>query len=45
MLHVAISPKDQVMEGKKAVLTCESDAYPPVFRYAWFDWKNQNLSI
>ncbi|XP_045844627.1 B-cell receptor CD22 isoform X3 [Meles meles] len=43
MLHVAISPKDQVMEGKKAVLTCESDAYPPVFRYAWFDWKNQNL--
>ncbi|XP_032698103.1 B-cell receptor CD22 isoform X2 [Lontra canadensis] len=43
MLRVAISPKDQVMEGKKAVLTCESDANPPVFLYTWFDWKNQNL--
>ncbi|XP_059237732.1 B-cell receptor CD22 isoform X1 [Mustela nigripes] len=43
MLHVAISPKDQVMEGKKAILTCESDANPPVLQYTWFDWKNQNL--
>ncbi|XP_004417154.1 PREDICTED: B-cell receptor CD22 isoform X3 [Odobenus rosmarus divergens] len=43
MLRVAISPKDQVMEGKKAVLTCESDANPPIFQYTWFDWKNQNL--
>ncbi|XP_032179499.1 B-cell receptor CD22 isoform X3 [Mustela erminea] len=43
MLHVAISPKDQVMEGKKAILTCENDANPPVLQYTWFDWKNQNL--
>nr|XP_025710220.1 B-cell receptor CD22 isoform X2 [Callorhinus ursinus] len=43
MLRVAISPKDQVMEGKKAVLTCESDANPPIFQYTWFDWNNQNL--
>ncbi|XP_030881131.1 B-cell receptor CD22 isoform X2 [Leptonychotes weddellii] len=43
MLHVAISPKDQVVEGKKAVLTCESDANPPIFQYTWFDWNNQNL--
>ncbi|XP_008710317.1 B-cell receptor CD22 isoform X4 [Ursus maritimus] len=42
-LRVAISPKDQVMEGKKAVLTCESDANPPIFQYTWFDWNNQNL--
>lgn len=31
------------MEGKKAVLTCESDANPPIFQYTWFDWNNQNL--
>nr|XP_035964438.1 B-cell receptor CD22 isoform X2 [Halichoerus grypus] len=43
MLRVAISPKDQVVEGKKAVLTCESDANPPIFQYTWFDWNNQNL--
>ncbi|XP_011225368.1 B-cell receptor CD22 isoform X2 [Ailuropoda melanoleuca] len=42
-LRVAISPKEQVMEGKKAVLTCESDANPPIFQYTWFDWNNQNL--
>ncbi|XP_070254153.1 B-cell receptor CD22 isoform X3 [Myotis yumanensis] len=42
-LRVSISPKDSVMEGKKAVLTCESDANPPVSRYTWFDWNNQNL--
>ncbi|XP_040302074.1 B-cell receptor CD22 isoform X5 [Herpailurus yagouaroundi] len=42
-LRVSIGPKDQVMEGKKAVLTCEGDANPPIFQYSWFDWKNQNL--
>ncbi|XP_014392065.1 PREDICTED: B-cell receptor CD22 isoform X1 [Myotis brandtii] len=42
-LRVSISPKDSVMEGKKAVLTCESDANPPISRYTWFDWNNQNL--
>nr|XP_036877473.1 B-cell receptor CD22 [Manis javanica] len=41
-LHVSISPKE-VMEGKKAVLTCESDANPPISQYTWFDWNNQNL--
>ncbi|XP_036296985.1 B-cell receptor CD22 isoform X2 [Pipistrellus kuhlii] len=42
-LWVSISPKDRVMEGKKAVLTCESDANPPIYQYNWFDWDNQNL--
>ncbi|KAF6076864.1 CD22 molecule [Phyllostomus discolor] len=42
-LRVSISPKDSVMEGKKAVLMCESDANPPISRYTWFDWNNQNL--
>uniref|UniRef100_A0A8C9K2J2 B-cell receptor CD22 n=1 Tax=Panthera tigris altaica TaxID=74533 RepID=A0A8C9K2J2_PANTA len=42
-LRVSIGPKDKVMEGKKAVLTCEGDANPPIFQYSWFDWKNQNL--
>ncbi|XP_036985419.2 B-cell receptor CD22 isoform X4 [Artibeus jamaicensis] len=42
-LQVSISPKDSVMEGKKAVLTCESDANPPISQYTWFDWNNQNL--
>uniref|UniRef100_A0A8C9CCD4 B-cell receptor CD22 n=1 Tax=Phocoena sinus TaxID=42100 RepID=A0A8C9CCD4_PHOSS len=42
-LHVSISPKDRVVEGKKAVLTCESDANPPTSHYAWFDWNNQDL--
>ncbi|XP_054444833.1 B-cell receptor CD22 [Pteronotus mesoamericanus] len=42
-LRVSISPKDSVMEGKKAVLTCEGDADPPISRYTWFDWNNQNL--
>ncbi|XP_045296885.1 B-cell receptor CD22 isoform X3 [Leopardus geoffroyi] len=42
-LRVSIGPKDEVMEGKKAVLTCEGDANPPIFQYSWFDWKNQNL--
>lgn len=42
-LRVSLSPKDGVMEGKKAVLTCESDANPPISQYAWFDWNNENL--
>ncbi|XP_045041553.2 B-cell receptor CD22 isoform X2 [Desmodus rotundus] len=42
-LRVSISPEDSVMEGKKAVLTCESDANPPISQYTWFDWNNQNL--
>ncbi|XP_061030037.1 B-cell receptor CD22 isoform X3 [Eubalaena glacialis] len=42
-LRVSISPKDRVVEGKKAVLTCESDANPPTSHYAWFDWNNQDL--
>ncbi|XP_036130516.1 B-cell receptor CD22 isoform X3 [Molossus molossus] len=42
-LRVSISPNDGVTEGKKAVLTCESDANPPVSHYTWFDWNNQNL--
>lgn len=40
---MSISPKDSVMEGKNAVLTCESDANPPISHYTWFDWNNQNL--
>lgn len=40
---MSISPEDSVMEGKKAVLTCESDANPPISQYTWFDWNNQNL--
>lgn len=40
---MSISPKDGVVEGKKAVLTCESDANPPTSHYAWFDWNNQDL--
>ncbi|XP_023372672.1 B-cell receptor CD22 isoform X1 [Otolemur garnettii] len=42
-LRVSITPANSVMEGKKASLTCESDANPPVFQYTWFDWNNQNL--
>ncbi|XP_054567195.1 B-cell receptor CD22 isoform X2 [Eptesicus fuscus] len=42
-LRVSISPKDSVMEGKEAVLTCESDANPPTSHYTWFDWNNQDL--
>lgn len=40
---MSISPKDSVTEGKKAILTCESDANPPISHYSWFDWNNQNL--
>uniref|UniRef100_A0A4W2CH85 B-cell receptor CD22 n=1 Tax=Bos indicus x Bos taurus TaxID=30522 RepID=A0A4W2CH85_BOBOX len=42
-LRVSISPKDGVVEGKTAVLTCESDANPPISHYDWFDGKNQDL--
>lgn len=42
-LRVSLSPKDGVIEGKKAILTCESDANPPISEYAWFDWNNKNL--
>ncbi|EHB14003.1 B-cell receptor CD22 [Heterocephalus glaber] len=42
-LRVSITPGDRVMEGRKAALTCESDANPPVSHYTWFDWNNQDL--
>ncbi|XP_008050128.1 B-cell receptor CD22 isoform X3 [Carlito syrichta] len=42
-LRVSMNPGDRIMEGKKAALTCESDANPPVSQYNWFDWNNQNL--
>uniref|UniRef100_A0A8D1S8W9 B-cell receptor CD22 n=1 Tax=Sus scrofa TaxID=9823 RepID=A0A8D1S8W9_PIG len=42
-LHVSISPKDGVVEGKTAVLSCEGDANPPIFQYTWFDWNNQDI--
>uniref|UniRef100_A0A2K6C1Y6 B-cell receptor CD22 n=1 Tax=Macaca nemestrina TaxID=9545 RepID=A0A2K6C1Y6_MACNE len=42
-LRVSMSQGNQVMEGKTATLTCESDANPPVYSYAWFDWNNQSL--
>lgn len=31
------------MEGKQVVLTCESDANPPVSHYVWLDWNNQEF--
>lgn len=31
------------MEGKKATLSCESDANPPIFQYTWFDSSGQDL--
>ena len=40
---MSISPKGRLVEGKKAVLTCESDANPPTSHYTWFDWNNQDL--
>uniref|UniRef100_A0A2K5LN29 B-cell receptor CD22 n=1 Tax=Cercocebus atys TaxID=9531 RepID=A0A2K5LN29_CERAT len=42
-LRVSMSQGNQVMEGKTATLICESDANPPVYSYAWFDWNNQSL--
>ncbi|KAF5924322.1 B-cell receptor CD22 [Diceros bicornis minor] len=41
-LRVSVSPKD-VIEGQRAVLSCESDANPPIYHYSWFDWNDQNL--
>lgn len=40
---MSITPGDRVMEGRKASLTCESDANPPISEYTWFDWNNQEL--
>lgn len=40
---MSISPKDGVVEGKMAVLTCESDANPAPSHYNWFDGNNQDL--
>ncbi|XP_065781867.1 B-cell receptor CD22 isoform X4 [Muntiacus reevesi] len=42
-LRVSISPKDGVVEGKMAVLTCEGDANPAPSHYNWFDGNNQDL--
>lgn len=42
-LRVSISPGDHVMEGKKATLSCESDANPPISQYTWFDSSGQDL--
>lgn len=42
-LRVSISPKDGVVEGKMAILTCESDANPAPSHYNWFDGNNQDL--
>ncbi|XP_005400106.1 PREDICTED: B-cell receptor CD22 isoform X4 [Chinchilla lanigera] len=42
-LRVSFTPANSVMEGRKAALTCESDANPPVSHYSWFDWNNQDL--
>ncbi|XP_037373777.1 B-cell receptor CD22 [Talpa occidentalis] len=39
-LRVSISPQDGVVEGKEAILTCESDANPPVSHYDWFHWND-----
>nr|XP_004659856.2 B-cell receptor CD22 [Jaculus jaculus] len=44
-LHVSIHPENSVMEGKKAVLTCESEANPPISQYAWFDGNNRDLTF
>ncbi|XP_023052737.1 B-cell receptor CD22 isoform X3 [Piliocolobus tephrosceles] len=42
-LRVSMSQGNQVMEGKTAILTCESDANPPISSYTWFDWNNRSL--
>lgn len=40
---MSISPGDSVMEGKKATLSCDGDANPPVSQYFWFDPNDQDL--
>ncbi|XP_040832363.1 B-cell receptor CD22 isoform X1 [Ochotona curzoniae] len=42
-LQVIMTPGNTVMEGKQVVLTCESDANPPVSHYVWLDWNNQEF--
>nr|XP_035141840.2 B-cell receptor CD22 isoform X6 [Callithrix jacchus] len=42
-LRVSMSPGNQVMEGRRAALTCESDANPPISHYTWFDQNNRTF--
>ncbi|XP_051018032.1 B-cell receptor CD22 [Acomys russatus] len=42
-LRVSISPGASVMEGRKATLSCEGDANPPVSQYVWFDSSDREL--
>ncbi|XP_037057937.1 B-cell receptor CD22 isoform X2 [Peromyscus leucopus] len=42
-LRVSISPGNSVMEGKKAILSCEGDANPPVSQYVWLDSSDRDL--
>ncbi|XP_012881668.1 PREDICTED: B-cell receptor CD22 isoform X1 [Dipodomys ordii] len=44
-LRVSISPEAGVVEGRKVSLTCESDANPPVWQYAWFHGDSQQLQF
>lgn len=40
---MSISPGNSVMEGKKAILSCEGDANPPVSQYVWLDSSDRDL--
>ncbi|XP_055001997.1 B-cell receptor CD22 [Sorex araneus] len=42
-LRVSFSPQDGVVEGTRAMLSCEGDANPPIRSYSWFDGNNQEL--
>ncbi|XP_048185915.1 B-cell receptor CD22 [Perognathus longimembris pacificus] len=44
-LRVSISPPGGVMEGRKVFLTCEGDANPPVWQFAWFHGDGQDLQF
>ncbi|KAM4825561.1 B-cell receptor CD22 [Thomomys bottae] len=44
-LRVSVSPEGGVMEGRKAFLTCEGDANPPMWQYAWFRGQGQDLQF